>query len=428
MKVPLLWSILHAMASALAQTPVAKDISAPQQIVADARSTKALEWLTKNLDWVQEQHIHITEIPAPPFREAARAAYLRKLFAAAGLKVGSDEAGNVIGERPGQDPRGIVLISAHLDTVFPAGTDVRVRQEGALLRGPGVSDNSVGLAALVGIARALHDGKVRTRQTILFAANVGEEGEGNLRGMRKLVESYRGRLRAVIALDGPGADHVTTMALASRRFEVAVTGPGGHSWTDFGMPNPIHALSRGIARFVRIKVPEDPRTTFNVGLIEGGRSVNSIPDRAAIKVDMRSEVEAEIDKMEAALRDAVHAGVEEEVAAARERGAIERNGAPKIEAKFRSVGARPGGELAANSPLLAALVNADKFLGNRSRPERSSTDANLPLSLGIPAISIGGGGRGGGSHSLEEWYDSTGRELGLKRILLTLLGIAGVEP
>ncbi|MBI3405989.1 MAG: M20/M25/M40 family metallo-hydrolase [Acidobacteria bacterium] len=416
------------MATVFAQPAAKKDLSLPQEIVADARGAKALEWLTGNLDWIQEQHIRITEIAAPPFREAIRGVYLRKLLNSAGLKLRTDEIGNVIGERPGEDAREVVILSAHLDTVFPAGTDVQVKVEGSKLRAPGISDNGVGLAALVAVARALHDGKIRTRRTVVFVANVGEEGEGNLRGMRKLVESYRGRIRAVIALDGPSIEQATTMALASRRLEVAITGPGGHSWSDFGMPNPIHALSRGLARFVRVKVPDDPRTTFNVGTIEGGRSVNSIPDRAAIKVDMRSESEPEIDRLENTLRESVNAGLEEELSAARDRGAIGKNEAGRMEVKIRSVGGRPGGELPANSPLLAALQNADKFLNVRSRLERSSTDANIPLSLGIPAIAIGAGGRGGGSHSLDEWYDSAGRELGLKRILLTLLGVAGVEP
>ncbi len=414
------------MATALAQIPAAREISSPLQIVEDSRATKALESFGKNSTWITEQLIKITEVAAPPFREAQRAVLLRRLLASAGLRARTDDVGNVIAERAGRQHGSVVIISAHLDTVFPPGTNVRTRRDGTRILAPGVSDNGVGLAALVAVARALDESKLKTRATIVFSANVGEEGEGNLRGMRRLVEQYRGRLRAVIAIDGPSVEHVTTMALASRRFEVTVSGPGGHSWTDFGMPNPIHALSRGVTRFVKVRVPEDPRTTFNIGTIEGGTSVNSIPYRAAIKVDLRSESEAEIQKLEDALREAIQAGIEEENAAARERGAGARNNG-RLEARFKSVGARPGGELAPGSALLAALQSADRYLGNRSRQERSSTDANIPLSQGIPAISVGAGGRGGGSHSLEEWYDSAGRELGLKRVLLTLLGVAGME-
>jgi acetylornithine deacetylase/succinyl-diaminopimelate desuccinylase-like protein len=216
------------------------------------------------------------------------------------------------------------------------------------------------------------------------------------------------------------------MALASRRIEAAVDGPGGHSWADFGLPNPIHALSRGVARFVKVKVPENPRTSFNVGLVEGGTSINSIPHHAAIKVDLRSEADAELDRLENALREAMQAGIEEEMAAARERGAVHSN-EENLKLKVSVIGARPGGDLPADSFLLEAVRSADKVVGQRSRLERSSTDANIPLSMGIPAIALGGGGRGGAAHSLNEWYDPEGRETGLKRILLTLLAVAGVE-
>jgi acetylornithine deacetylase/succinyl-diaminopimelate desuccinylase-like protein len=301
---------------------------------------------------------------------------------------------------------------------------VKVQRDGRTLRAPGISDNGAGLAAVVCLARALHESRVPTRATLVLAANTGEEGEGNLRGMRKLVEVYRPRLRAVIAVDGAAVDHVTTMALASRRLEISITGPGGHSWADFGMPNPIHALARGVARFVQVKVPSSPRTTFNVGRIEGGTSVNTIADRVLVKVDMRSESDAELERLEIALRRAVEAGVDEEMAAAREAG---HGGDARLEIQYRTLGNRPGGQLAGDAPLLAAIEQADRYLENRSHPERSSTDANIPLSLGIPAIAVGGGGRAGGAHSLGEWYDPTGRELGVKRILLTALGVAGVE-
>jgi di/tripeptidase len=224
----------------------------------------------------------------------------------------------------------------------------------------------------------------------------------------------------VVVLDGSGTDHVTTKALASRRLEATITGPGGHSWSDFGVANPINALVRGSVRFINTKVPVSPRSTFNIGQIEGGTSVNSVPHEARIKVDIRSENEEELTRLESALRECISAGVRDEMDSARDRSK------GKLEWKVELLGSRPGGELAADSPLLSALRAADEFVGNQSRIERSSTDANIPLSVGIDAISIGAGGNGGGAHSLLEWYEPSGREMGLKRALLTILGIAGV--
>jgi len=382
----------------------------------------ALEWLEKNVTWINDQQSSLTEIPAPSFQEQKRAAAMKALLAEQGLTVQSDKIGNVIGELRGASDKEIVMLTAHLDTVFPEGTDVRVKQEGERLVAPGISDNGTGLAALVGIARAMHIAKVRPQRTILFAANVGEEGEGNLRGMRALIDAYRTKLRAVIVLDGSGVDHVTTKALASRRMEVVITGPGGHSWSDFGIPNPISALVRGSVRFINTKVPMSPRTTFNLGQVEGGTSVNSIPYEAKLKVDLRSESEDELVRLETALRECMAAGVKDEMDNARERNR------GKLEWKLTNIGSRPGGELPADAALLSALRAADDYVGNQSRLERSSTDANIPLSLGIDAIAIGAGGNGGGAHSLQEWYEPAGRELGLKRVLLTLLGSAGVAP
>jgi tripeptide aminopeptidase len=235
------------------------------------------------------------------------------------------------------------------------------------------------------------------------------------------VESYGSRLAAVIAIDGASAEHITTAGIASQRIEVTITGPGGHSWSDFGAPNPIAALSRGIVKFSAFRAPDDPRSSFNFGVIEGGTSVNSIPARAAVKIDLRSEDEAEVKKMEGALRDAILSGVKEENSAA-------HSGNGSLQANFRSLGSRPAGKLPDNSPLLETLRNVDQFLGNRSRLEKSSTDANIPLSLGIPAVAMGGGGKGGASHTLAEWYDPADREMGLKRLFLTVAALAGVQP
>lgn len=380
----------------------------------------ALDWLEKNLDWVTDQQVCLTEIPAPSFQEAERAEAVKALLIAQGLAVHTDKMGNVIGELHGVRDMEVVLLAAHLDTVFPAGTDVKVKREPGRLIAPGISDNGSGLAGMLAVARAIHESKIKPGRTILFAANVGEEGEGNLRGMRALIDAYRSKICAVIVLDGSGIDHVTTKALASRRLEVVITGPGGHSWSDFGMPNPINALVRGSVRFINTKVPASPRTTFNLGQVEGGTSVNSIPYQAILKVDLRSENEDEIARLEAAFRECVAAGVKDEMDNSRDRSR------GKLEWKVNLIGSRPAGELGQDSALLAALRSADDSVGNKSRLERSSTDANIPLSMGIDAISIGAGGNGGGAHSLQEWYEPAGREIGLKRVLLTLLGVSGL--
>jgi len=392
---------------------------ADSRLAEDPRVRSALDWFRKNLPAINDTQIRLTEIPAPSFQESARANAVKLLFEQAGLHVQIDATGNVIATLPGSDAnsgnaagsgkaaanasvRDTVVLSAHLDTVFPADTNVKVTRDGVRLIAPGISDNGTGLAALIAVARAFRAAQLKPQLTILFVANVGEEGEGNLRGMRALVDTYGPRIQAAIVLDGSSTDHVTTKALASRRMEAVITGPGGHSWSDFGMPNPINALVRASVRFIN--------TT----------SINSIPHEARLKVDIRSESETELTRVETALRDCIAAGVRDEMDNARDRTK------GKLSFDVELLGSRPGGELRNDSPLLAALRNADEFVGNQSRPERSSTDANIPLSQGIDAISIGAGGNGGGAHSLQEWYDPSGREMGLRRAFLTLVGIAGI--
>ena len=412
--------LLVAMPARSALPITAPRAAALAQLPENRQVRAALGWFSPHLNWINDEQARLTEIPAPPFHEDQRAAAVKVLLAAVGLDVEIDKTGNVIGELRGATDREVVVLSAHLDTVFPPDTDVRVQREAGRMIAPGISDNGTGLAALVAIARAMHEARIKPQRTILFVADVGEEGEGNLRGMRALVDNYRGKLSAVIVMDGSGADHVTTKALASRRLEVIVTGPGGHSWSDFGIPNPINALVRASVRFINTRMPVSPRTTYNIGEIAGGTSVNSIPHEARMKVDTRSESEEELARLEAALRDAVAAGVRDELEASRDRSK------GKLDWKVTSLGNRPGGELRSDSPLLAALRAADAYVGNESRVERASTDANVPLSLGIDAVAIGAGGNGGGAHSLQEWYDPSGREMGLQRALLTLLGAAGV--
>ena len=391
-----------------------------EKLAQDPRCARGLTWIDKNSAWVTEQQVRITEVPAPEFNETARGELLKSIFESNGLKVSTDKTGNVIGEFPGADTNSVVLFAAHLDTVFPTGTDVRVKRNRGRLEAPGISDNGAGLAALAGLARALSESQIRTTRTIVLAGDVGEEGEGNLRGIRALVEAYGSRLAAVIAVDGPSADHITTQAIASRRFEVSVTGPGGHSWSDFGEPNPITALSRGIVRYSSIPVPDDPRSSYNFGVIEGGTSVNSIPARAAVRIDLRSEDESQLNRLENTLRETMQIGVKDEISAT-------HSSADSLQINFRSLGSRPAGGLADNSPLLATIRSVDSFLGNRSRLERSSTDANIPLSIGLPAVALGGGGSGGGSHTSAEWYDPEGRELGLKRLFLAAAALAGIK-
>ncbi len=428
MKHAALWVILFSMPVRPASVPHSNRPAPSTQFADNSEVRSALAWFARNLAWINEQQSRLTEIPAPPFQEAQRAAAVKLLLASSGLEVQIDKTGNVIGEQTGNvigelrgtNEKEMVVLSAHLDTVFPPSTEIKVRHDRDRLLAPGISDNGTGLAALIAIARACQESHIKPRRTILFVADVGEEGEGNLRGMRALIEAYKPKLKAVIVLDGSGTDHVTTKALASRRLEATITGPGGHSWSDFGMPNPINALVRASVRFINTKVPAAPRTTFNIGQIEGGTSINSIPYEAKLKVDIRSESEDELTKLESALRECIAAGVRDEMESSRERSK------GKLEWKVELLGSRPGGELPANSPLLAALRSADEFVGNQSRVERSSTDANVPLAHGIDAISIGAGGTGGGAHSLQEWYEPAGREMGLKRALLVLLGVSGL--
>lgn len=391
-----------------------------EKIAQIPHCVRALEWIGSKTKWVTDQQVHLTEIPAPVGGESRRAEYMKRLFDNMDLRTRIDEVGNVIAERPGTN-EGVILLAAHLDTVFPSSTEIKVKRDGARLVAPGISDNGAGLASMIGLAAALNESGVRTKRTIVFAGDVGEEGEGNLRGIRALVEAYRSRVSAVIAVDGPSVEHVTVQGIASRRFEIVVSGPGGHSWSDFGGPSAITALARGIVEFSAVRVSDRPRSSFNFGVIEGGNSVNSIPSRAAVRVDLRSESESELARLEASLRQAMQTGAQQETDFAGTR-------ADELELTFTSLGERPSGKLPEDSVLLETIREVDHFLGNRSRLERSSTDANVPLSLGIPAVSVGGGGMGGGAHTTSEWYDPTGRALGLKRLCLITLAMAGVLP
>jgi tripeptide aminopeptidase len=368
---------------------------------------------------ITNEQIAICSIPAPPFGEARRAEYLCEKFRALGLtKAKIDEEGNAVALRCGRTLTPLLVVSAHLDTVFPPGTDFNVRREQQKLLAPGIADDGCGLAALIAILRALEECLVETQGSLLFVGTVGEEGEGNLRGARHLLTmgEWAGRIDSFISFDGPGIERITHAALGSRRYRVLLRGKGGHSWGDFGAANPVHALGRAIARLAAYPAPLSPRTTFNVGRIEGGASVNVIPREAAMDVDMRSESATELQRLDAFFRRAVREAVDDE-------NAQRRAGDPPLEVDLKLIGDRPSGETPKDAAIVRIAEEATRYFGYHPRLDRSSTDSNVAISLGIPAITLGAGGASGNSHTLSEWYDPRGRETGLKRALLVMLGL-----
>ena len=403
------------MSSALNTSPSVRLVSSPEV-------GRALSFFEKNAEAITEEQIRFCSIPAPPFGERERAEYLSEKFSSLGLtEVEIDEEGNCLGLIKGTSLSPLLVVSAHLDTVFSAETDFSVTRSGKRLLAPGISDDGCGLVALVALARAIQTEKIRTEGSILFVGTVGEEGEGNLRGVRYLLTRGRwaSKVDAFLSFDGPGMDRITNRALGSRRYRVEISGPGGHSWGDFGLPNPVHALARAVAKLAGYPLPREPRTTFNVGRIEGGTSINSIPEKAAMDVDLRSGADAELRRLDSFFRRAVKQAADEE-------NATRRPGDPLLEPKVDLIGERPSGETPSDSPLVEFALEATRILGVEPRLDQSSTDSNLPISLGIPAITLGAGGTSGASHTLAEWYDPTDRELGLKRALLVILGIVGL--
>ena len=399
---------------------------------ASKRATHAaFAWLHGNPKKIMDWQAAVVAIPAPPFGECARAQWLAERFAEAGLAdVHTDEIGNVLATlRPSDmDPEStgaVIVLSAHLDTVFPAGTPIKpslAHKDGAdRLEAPGACDNGAGIAGLLAIAHAIIHAKVELRVPILFLGNVGEEGEGDLRGVRHLYAgSLAGRIVAHIVLDGAGADSAVTQALGSRRFQATIAGPGGHSFTDAGTPNPIAALATALAALTRTRIPEEPRTTLNLGTIHGGTSVNSIPENAVATVDFRSTSDNELLRLEVALHRAVEDAVEFANQQATAHGGAGRG---KLSFTIRKIGDRPAAQLPDDSPLLEALHAVDRRLDIKTTTRLGSTDANVPLSLNIPALSVGAGGDGGGAHTMGEWYSSKERDLGLKRVLLLTLAM-----
>jgi acetylornithine deacetylase/succinyl-diaminopimelate desuccinylase-like protein len=435
------------------------------RLSADPRVHRLFEWFSRHEREIADFQLAITSVPAPLSHEQERAAWLRERLDPLGLSTSIDAVGNLLAARPGlkaddsdaSDAPGapfrapFIAVSAHLDTVFPASVRLDIRREQARLLGPGISDNGSGLAALWALAAAFHAEGIVTALPLLWIANVGEEGEGNLRGMRHIyreqllreqpVGEQRDRrsdsgvgdsgrdsirsdspapvLAALIALDGAGTDSIISAALGSRRFEVVISGPGGHSWSDHGTPNPVVAAALVVNTLFRIPLPVNPRTTLNIGRIEGGTSINSIPERAALKIDLRSSDSRRLDELEHQLRRAVVDGCAE----------IQAQSAPgraRLSYTIAMVGERPAGELPAASPLLAAIRAVDAQLGIESQLLRASTDANVPLSLGLEAVALGAGGSGGRAHTIHEWYEPAGREQALKRLVLLLLLLAGL--
>ncbi|HEX8360864.1 MAG TPA: M20/M25/M40 family metallo-hydrolase [Longimicrobium sp.] len=407
---------LHAvLAAALVATPLAA------QVPDGPKVREALAFAARTEPQSIEEQIALCEIEAPPFKEARRAADYRRRMEALGLRnVRIDSVGNVIGERPGEPGQPVIVISGHLDTVFPEGTDVRVRREGTLLRGPGIGDDCRGLAVVLAVARAMEHAQIRTRGTVLFVGTVGEEGAGNLRGVRHLFEKeLRGRVTHFISVDGTGYT-MTKDAVGSHRYRVAFRGPGGHSYGDFGMPNPTHALGRAIARIADFQVPADPRVTFSVGVVQGGTSVNAIAGEASMLVDMRSVNPAALDSLDARFQAAVRQ-------AAADENARWPASTARVTVEVQSTGIRPAGTQPADAPIVRAARAAGERLGFTPTATPSSTDANIPISMGIPSLTIDAGGTGQGAHSLAESWDSAGSEKGTQWALLLVLTLAGVR-
>lgn len=374
---------------------------------------ECLQFFTREKHWINETHLEFCRVPAPTFLEAERAAWFQEKFRSLGWDSTIDRAGNVTASL---GPGPYIAVTAHLDTVLAPRSkeDIALDGEGRF-RGPGVSDNGAGLAALLALARAWKTTRLPDAlYSPLLVANTGEEGEGNLLGMRHLCKQspLARQIRGFLVVDGANTDHITTRGLGSRRFEVTFSGPGGHSWSDFGAGNPVHALCRAVSLFAETPVDGTPKSSVNVGLIEGGTGVNAIAQSARAKVDIRSENNQRIDDLVSALTSAVDKARDAE---------NHRATGGRVSSKVKEIGSRPAAALPDDAPLLQYLRAVDAHLGIRSHLDTSSTDANIPLAMGIQAVALGAGGVGGGAHTTQEWFSPDGRDLGLKRIFLTLL-------
>lgn len=397
-----------------------------KELAQDVQIAESLRQFGRERVWTNEKHLELCRVAAPTFFEEKRALWMTEQLIALGYEARVDRAGNVVANLPDESKGPWVAVTAHLDTVLAPrnGDEIRVGTDGRFL-GPGVADNGAGLAGLLAIARQHSQRRPKLNSTgLMLVANVGEEGEGNLSGMRYLCRQspMADQIEAFLVLDGPGLEHLTTQALGSRRFEIIFAGPGGHSWSDAGNPNAIHAMSRTIADFLDCHGRRAGflhtrygRSTANFSLIDGGTSINSIPAGARAKLDLRSESTEVLDELAELLTDCVERSL---VSENEQMTTMRGNG--RLTAKIREIGSRPGGQLAKDSRLMQTMREVDEHLGIQSRLDCASTDANIPLSMGLEAVSIGAGGSGGGAHTEGEWYHPEGREIGLRRIYLAL--------
>ena len=386
------------------------------QLAQDASVRSALDAVKRNEPEILAEQRRFCEIAAPPFGEQKRGLEFERIFKTLGLQnVRIDAEGNVIGERPGKSPRPNLLLAAHLDTVFGPEVDVHNKTTGAITKGPGIADDCRGLAVLIGVIRALDQGKVLTPGTITFAANVGEEGLGDIRGVKHMFDvSLKGKIDNFISIDGTGL-HVTRIGVGSYRYKVAFTGPGGHSFGAFGNANPIHALGRAIAKVSDFQVTASPKVTFNVGRIGGGTSVNSIAYESWAEVDMRSSDAAALKAIDEKFKTAVQLALNEENERWKNKG--------KIAVEIKLLGYRPAGETPESAAIVQTSKAVGKALGYDVRLGEGSTDSNYPMSFKAPAITIGGGGTGTGAHSLDEAFDSTDSWKGTQRALLLAVAL-----
>ena len=407
------------MTCALAQPAFAQQdaVNLGAKLLSDPAIKAAVEAIKTAEPQTIEDQVRLCEVEAPPFKEAKRADVYARMFREAGLQnVRIDKEGNVLGDRPGTQPRPRLVFSAHLDTVFPEGTDVTVKRDGAVLRGPGIGDDCRGLAVVLAVIRAMNQAKIQTPGTITFVGTVGEEGLGDLRGVKYLFnEGLKGQVDRFVSIDGTGLG-ITHIAVGSLRYRVTFKGPGGHSYGAFGrVANPLHALGRAVDKISEFEVPADPKTTFNVGRVGGGTSVNSIPFESWFEMDMRSASPSALQAIDAKFHRAVDESVTEEDA---------RWKTSMLKVDKELVGNRPAGQTPATSPIVQSAVSVTRALGFAVTLDEGSTDANIPMSLGIPAITIDGGGRGTGSHALDEAFDSTNSWQGSQRALLLAIALA----
>jgi acetylornithine deacetylase/succinyl-diaminopimelate desuccinylase-like protein len=389
-----------------------------ERLLQDPNLKGALDSIKRGEPRVIEDQVRLCEIPAPPFKEARRAEAMKQAFESLALaNVRIDRIGNVIGERPGASARPNLVFSAHLDTVFPEETPVRTSRSGNIIKGPGISDDCRGLAVLLAVVRTLNEGQLQTEGTITFVATVGEEGLGDLRGVKQLfAEEPRGRIDRFVSVDGAGMG-ITHVGVGSIRYRAAYQGAGGHSYADFGVANPVHALGRAIAKIGDLRVPTAPRTTFNVGRIGGGTSVNSIATEAWMEVDLRSSDRAALTALDATFQKAL------DVALAEENGRWSNRG--RLTLQKTIVGNRPAGQTPEDAAIVQAALSVTSALGLRASLDEGSTDANIAMSLGIPAITIDGGGSETGSHTPAETFDTTNSWQGTARAVLLAIALSG---